>query len=70
MRVAGTGAAPAAGTRRINFAVECNKLWPRRGGIVHHRVVQIDPDTLPDDPAVLQQMLQRAAMPRTTSCAC
>ena len=34
------------------------KTWQRRGGIVHHRNVQIDPDTLPDGPALLQQMLR------------
>lgn len=39
-------------------AVWCNKLWPRRGGIIHHYFVQIDPDTLPDDPALLTQMLR------------
>ncbi|MDR3387645.1 MAG: IS66 family transposase zinc-finger binding domain-containing protein, partial [Rudaea sp.] len=56
--MAGAGATPAAGTRRIKIAGWRNKLWPRRGGIVHHCHVPIDPDTLPDDPAVLQQMLQ------------
>jgi transposase len=30
----------------------------RRGGVVHHHRVQIDLDTLPDDPAILQQMLR------------
>jgi hypothetical protein len=34
------------------------KLWQRRGGVVHRCAVQIDPDTLPDDPAILQQMLR------------
>ena len=34
------------------------KFWHRRGGIVHHSGVQIDPDALPDDPAALQQMLR------------
>ena len=33
-------------------------LWPRRGGVCHHRCVQIDPDALPDDPAVLHEMLR------------
>lgn len=32
--------------------------WPRRGGVVHHHGVQIDPDALPGDPAVLQEMLR------------
>ena len=34
------------------------KQYARRGGIGHHRGVQIDFDTLPDDPAILQQMLR------------
>ena len=58
MRVAGAGAASQAGAGRIKFAVRRNKLWLRRGGVVHHRGVQIDLDTLPDDPALLQQMLR------------
>jgi transposase len=58
MRVAGTGAAPAAGTRRIKNADWCNKLWPRRGGVIHYSLVPIDPDTLPDDPALLRQVLR------------
>ena len=32
--------------------------WPRRGEIGHHCGVQIDADALPNDPAVLQQMLR------------
>ena len=56
--MAGTGAAPEAGTRRIKFAVERNKVWQRRDGVVHHGVVPSDSDGLPDDPAILQQMLQ------------
>ena len=35
-----------------------NKLWHRRDDLVHHRDVQIDPDTLPNDPLLLQQMLR------------
>ena len=30
----------------------------RRGCLVHHSPVQIDPETLPDDPDLLQQMLR------------
>jgi transposase len=30
----------------------------RRGGVGHHRRVQIDPDALPGDPALLQEMLR------------
>jgi transposase len=33
-------------------------FWHRRGDIVHHRRVPMDPDALPDDPAALQQMLR------------
>ena len=38
--------------------VWCNKPWPRRDGVAHHSLVQIEPDTLPDDPALLTQMLR------------
>ena len=49
--------------------------WQRRDDIRHHRVVQIDLDALPDDPAILQQMLREvvrmaSCKPRTTSCGC
>ena len=50
--------AAQAGTGRINLGWACNKLWHRRGGIDHHWHVQIDPENLPDDPAILQQMLR------------
>jgi hypothetical protein len=40
------------------FCLSSNKFWLRRGGIAHHCPVQIDPENLPDDPAVLQQMLR------------
>jgi transposase len=40
-----------------NLRCACNKFWYRRGGINHHWHVQIDPENLPDDPALLQQML-------------
>jgi transposase len=33
-------------------------LWPRRGGVIHYGTVQIDADALPDDPALLRQMLR------------
>ena len=58
MRVAGTRAASQTTARRVEFAVCRNKLWHRRGTVVHHAAVPIDPDTLPDDPALLQQMLR------------
>jgi transposase len=35
-----------------------NKFWLRRGRIDHNWSVQIDPEKLPDDPALLQQMLR------------
>ena len=41
-----------------NFSVWRNKLWQRRDDLVHHCDVQIVPDTLPDDPILLQQMLR------------
>jgi transposase len=58
MRVAGARAAPQAGACRVKISVRRNKLWPRRGGIVHHCDVRIDPETLPDDPALLRQLLR------------
>ncbi|MGB7037246.1 MAG: IS66 family transposase, partial [Xanthobacteraceae bacterium] len=42
----------------VEIAVCRNKLWHRRGAVVHHAAVPIDPDTLPNDPALLQQMLR------------
>lgn len=56
--MAGPGAAPTAGVRRIKFAFLRNKLWLRRGGIVHHCDVQSEPANLPDDPAELWRMLR------------
>jgi transposase len=38
--------------------VPTKKSWQRRGDVVHHCGVQIDPDALPNDPAALQQMLR------------
>src|SRR5258708_26850085 len=58
MRVAGPRAASQTTARRVEFAVCRNKLWHRRGAVVHHAAVPTDPDTLPDDPALLQQMLR------------
>jgi transposase len=58
MRVARTRATSQTTARRIEFAVCRNKLWHRHGAVVHHGAVPIDPDTLPDDPALLQQMLR------------
>jgi len=40
------------------IGVRRSQRWRRRGGVGHHCRVQIDPDTLPDDPALLQQMLR------------
>lgn len=40
------------------IGVGCAWRWRRRGGVSHHRGVQIDPDALPDDPALLQEMLR------------
>jgi hypothetical protein len=37
---------------------DAKKFWQRRGDIVHHCGVQIDPDALPSDPVALQQMLR------------
>lgn len=36
------------------------KCWHRRDGVDHHCEVEIDLDRLPDDPALLQQMLRDA----------
>jgi len=35
-----------------------NKFWQRRDGVVHHGTVSNDADSLPDDAATLQHMLQ------------
>ena len=57
----------ANGVRRWHDAVRnspdkvhaaTGKFWRRRGAIVHHRGVPMDPDALPDDPAALRQMLR------------
>ena len=56
--MAGTGEAAAARIGWIDLALCRHWLWLRRGELVHHRRVQIDPDALPDDPALLQQMLR------------
>ena len=56
--MARTGAAPQTGTRRIISLSGRNKLWQRRDDLVHHCDVQSDPDTLPNDPILLQQMLR------------
>jgi transposase len=40
------------------FLVGGNKFWQRRGAIVHDGDVPSDSDRLPDDPALLQQMLR------------
>ena len=53
VRVAGAGAAAQAGTGRIKTAGH-RTIWPRRGSIVHRCQVQIDLNTLPEDPATLQ----------------
>ena len=41
-----------------NFSVWSTKLWQRRDDLVHHCDVQSDPDTLPNDPILLRQMLR------------
>jgi transposase len=40
------------------LADAAHKPWRRRGGVVHHDAMPIDTDSLPDDPAVLRQMLR------------
>ena len=52
------GAAPQAGAGWITAVRFGWKQYARRGGIGHHLGVQIDLDTLPNDPAILQQMLR------------
>ena len=54
----GPGAGAAAGTGGLKTAIHGKNTWPRRGGIVHRRGVQIDPDALPDDATTLQLMLR------------
>ena len=83
--MARAAAAPQAGVGGVKYGRKLRKCWPRRGGVSHHPGVQIDLAALPDDPAMLQQMLRDvvaaapAALaagavqerePRTTSCAC
>ena len=60
MRVAGDGAQPEARAGRlIRTARSRWSHWLRHDDVRHHRrVVQIDLAALPDDPAVLQRMLQ------------
>jgi hypothetical protein len=56
--MARSGAAPQTGAGRVKALRFGWKPWARRDGLWHHPGVQIDLDTLPDDPAVLQQMLR------------
>ena len=35
-----------------------NKFWQRREAVIHHGVMPSDGDDLPDDPVILQRMLQ------------
>src|ERR1700726_2038267 len=53
MRVARSDTAPQAAVGWIE-----NSSWLRRGDVGHHCPMQIDLATLPDDPAILQQMLR------------
>jgi transposase len=43
---------------RIRFAVGRNKFWQRHEPVVHHSLMLSDGDGLPDDPIILQRMLQ------------
>jgi transposase len=52
--VAGAGAATRAATGRIIVT----KTWQRRDAAVHHHAVPIESESLPEDPALLQQMLR------------
>ena len=58
MRVARADGAPEARARRLKIGRSAHEFWRRRGAVVHHGAVQIDPDALPDDPVVLRQMLR------------
>ena len=52
--MAGAGAATRAATGRIIVT----KPWRRRDAAVHHHAVPIESESLPEDPALLQQMLR------------
>ncbi len=56
--MAGTDGAPEARARRLKIGQSAHEFWRRRGAVVHHGAVQIDPDALPDDPVVLQRLLR------------
>ena len=58
MRVASADGTPEARARGLKSGRSAHQLWPRRDEIVHHGAVPLDPDALPDDPAVLRQMLR------------
>jgi len=56
--VAGAGCAAPAGIGWVNWSILHAKGWQRRDGVGHNVDVQIDLDALPNDAAVLQQMLR------------
>jgi transposase len=56
--VARSAAATSTGAGGLKTCTADKIGWCRFGGIVHNRCVRIDLDNLPDDPAMLQQMLR------------
>src|SRR5271167_2849303 len=50
--------APQTGVGGLKTAAIRRKCWIRREGIGHHSRMQIDLAALPNDPAILQQMLR------------
>ncbi len=63
--MAGSGSRPQARTGRVKKRRRGSKSWQRRGRVVHDHRVQIDLDTLPDDAAILRQMLREVVTATT-----
>ena len=56
--MAGTGGKSQTCAGRLTNCRSQKKCWQRRGGVVHHAGMQIDPAALPEDSAVLQSMVR------------
>lgn len=63
--MARTGAAAQASIGRVKTAWFVRSYWRRRESLVHNYRVQIDLDALPDDVALLQEMLRDVVVTTT-----